>query len=373
MASFEDHQAAQCGICTPGMIVSATALLRTNPHPGEEEVCDALGGVLCRCTGYRKIIDAVLAAGSDGARLDGDGSLGTSIRRIDGRTRVEGTERYGDDIAPPDTLVVKVVRSPFAHALFELGDIDAFMAENPGIEAVLTVRDVPGRNLFGVIPGFIDQPVFAERETLYRGDAVAAVVGQAETMARFDPQAFPVRWTELPSVLEPPASLAEGAPQLHANRPGNVMCRGFVKCGDADAALAGAEIVVENAFETGFVEHGYIEPEAGFAQMRDGRLEIHACTQAPVMDLETVADILAMDRKDIRIVPTAVGGGFGSKLDVSVQPYLALAAAEDRQARAHGLHAYRNHAGDDQAAPLLHPHPAWRDARRQALCNDVRG
>jgi len=99
-----------------------------------------------------------------------------------------------------------------------------------------------------------------------------------------------------------------------------------VQCGDADAALARADVVVEGRFSSGFVEHAYIEPEAGFARMVGDRVEIHACTQAPVMDQESTALILGWDKSRVHIVPTAVGGGFGSKLDLSVQPYLALAA-----------------------------------------------
>src|SRR3989338_8951451 len=119
---------------------------------------------------------------------------------------------------------------------------------------------------------------------------------------------------------------AEGAPLLHQDRPGNLMCRGFVACGDAAAALSAADVTVEGHFFSGFVEHAYLEPEAGFAEVIEDRIEIHACTQAPVMDLESMAILLGMDRARIRIVPTAVGGGFGAKLDLSVQPYLAIAA-----------------------------------------------
>ena len=104
------------------------------------------------------------------------------------------------------------------------------------------------------------------------------------------------------------------------------MCGGFVSSGDAKAALARADVTVEGHFNSGFVEHAYIEPEAGFAEMVNGRVEVHACTQAPVMDLDSLTIILGIDRSMIRIVPTAVGGGFGSKLDISVQPFLALGA-----------------------------------------------
>ncbi|MCB2135687.1 MAG: molybdopterin-dependent oxidoreductase [Rhodobacteraceae bacterium] len=323
MERFQDRGAAQCGICTPGMIASAVALLRVNQAPDEATVKDALGGVLCRCTGYRKIIEAVMATGWV---LPADGPAGTAIRRVDGQAKLTGAEAFGDDVAPAGTLEIRLVRSPHAHAAFRLGDLGAFRAARPGIAAILTAADVPGRNRYGVIPGFIDQPVFAEEVVRFRGDPVAAVVGSPEAMRRFDPADFPVEWQPLPEAATSDAAMADGAPLVHGDRPGNHMCGGFVAKGDAAAALAAAELTVEGVFETGFVEHAYIEPEAGFARLVGDRVEISACTQAPVMDRDTVADILGWDRSRVRILPTAVGGGFGSKLDVSVQPYLALAA-----------------------------------------------
>lgn len=326
--SFQNHGAAQCGICTPGMMVAAVALLRQTPTPTDGQVKDALGGVLCRCTGYRKIIDAVLASHAQIAAESavGDGAVGASIRRLDGAAKVNGTEMYGDDVATGDALVLRVIRSPFAHAGFTFGDLQQWQAQTDGIEAVLTCADIPGKNLFGVIPDFADQPVFAEGTARFRGEAVAAVVGRADVMQVFEVSTFPVDWTELPSVETVPHATAPLAPQLHPGRDNNLMCSGFVQQGDAAQALTEADVCVEGRFQTGFVEHAYIEPEAGFAQIIDGRVEVHACTQAPVMDLDALEIILGMDRKDIRILPTEVGGGFGSKLDLSVQPYLALAA-----------------------------------------------
>ena len=324
--TFQDNGAAQCGICTPAMMVSAVALLRNNPTPDVSAVQDAIGGVLCRCTGYRKIVDAVQQAGTTRAALGGSGDVGTSIRRLDGLAKVTGAELFGDDVAPEDALVVRVIRSPFARAAFTMGDLDGFVRASNGIEAVLTAADVPGRNCFGVIPPFADQPVFAEAETRFRGEAVAAVVGTPEAMRTFDEAEFPVTWDERASVQSIKDARAPGAPQLHRGREGNVMCGGVVRCGDADAALARADVTVEGHYRTGFVEHGYIEPEAGYATCENGRVEIHACTQAPVMDQDSMVEILGMSRDRVRIVPTAVGGGFGSKLDISVQPYLALAA-----------------------------------------------
>ncbi|UYV36674.1 molybdopterin-dependent oxidoreductase [Rhodobacteraceae bacterium D3-12] len=323
---FEARGAAQCGICTPGMMVSAIALLRRDEAPDEGEVRDALGGVLCRCTGYAKIIDAVMDRKDRGAMacVGGEGHAGAAIEKLDGRPKTHGREQFGDDIAPPDALVLKIIRSPYPRARFKFGDLEAFGARE-GIVSVLTVKDVPGANLYGVIPGFHDQPVFAVEEARFRGEAVAAVVGDAEAMAHFDPVDFPVTWEPLDDAQDVHKAMAEGAVLLHEGREQNIMCGGFVAKGDADAALARADVVAEGAFTTSFVEHAYIEPEAGFAQMVEGRVEVFACTQAPVMDLDTLETVLGMGRDQIRVVPTATGGGFGSKLDVSVQPFLALA------------------------------------------------
>ncbi|UWR24281.1 molybdopterin-dependent oxidoreductase [Sulfitobacter sp. S190] len=326
---FADHGAAQCGICIPGMMVSAVALLRRNPAPSETEVGDALGGVLCRCTGYRKIIDAVM--GLPAQARHSDGAVGASIARVDGAAKTGGKEIFGDDIAPPGTLEIFVVRAPHHRAKFTLGDCDAFAAQTRGITSVLTARDVPGRNLHGVIPQFMDQPVFATDETRFRGEAVAAVVGTPEAIAAFDPTRFPVTWEPLDALTDIAQAQAEDAPCLHMERERNVMCTGLVEHGDADAAMRAADVTVEGHFKSGFVEHAYIEPEAGYARLVDGRLELHVCTQAPVMNLDALEIITGMSRRDIRIRPTSVGGGFGAKLDLTVHPYLALAAIKTGQ------------------------------------------
>jgi len=323
--SFQDNAAAQCGICTPGMMVSGVALLRANPTPSEAQVQDAIGGVLCRCTGYRRIVTALQEAGNPATHATGSGDVGTSIAKLDGLGKVMGTEQFGDDVAPPDALVIRVIRSPFARAGFSFGDLETF-ARTPGIEAILTASDIPGLNCFGVIPDFADQPVFAETETRFRGEAVAAVVGTPDFMRAFDVAGFPVTWDERPSLADVDAATARDAPQLHPGRQGNLMCAGFVQCGDVAAALEAADITVEGHFTTAFVEHGYIEPEAGFATFENGKVTVHACTQAPVMDRDGLETILGFGPEQIRIVPTAVGGGFGAKLDISVQPFLALAA-----------------------------------------------
>jgi aldehyde oxidoreductase len=326
--SFLRHGGAQCGACTPGMLVSATALLERNASPSESDVMDALGGVLCRCTGYRKIIDAVLDAstGRPQASPAAGAAVGERLVRLDGKRKVEGTDIFGADETPAGALAVRVIRCPFHRAKFHFDDLDGFIVDHPGVEAVLTARDVPGTDCYGVIPPFADQPVFAHTEARFRGEAVAAIVGDPEAIEEIDPASFPVRWEELPPLKTMDEALAPDAPLLHSNRPGNVLVRGRVVRGDVEKALAVADVLVEGEFETGFIEHAYIEPEAGFARRVGDQIEIQACTQSPYMDRADIARILGIPAESVRIIPTAVGGGFGSKLDLSVQPFLALAA-----------------------------------------------
>ena len=374
--AFLEHGAAQCGICTPGMLVSAMALLECNQAPTELAVMDALGGVLCRCTGYRKIISAVLDAsaarsglsrkngGGLAAAANGERIVGHRIVRVDGARKVDGTEIYGADEAPADSLVLRVIRCPFHRARFRFGDLDKFVAAHLGIHAAFTAKDVPGKNCFGVIPNTADQPVFAVDEARFRGEAVAAIVGDSGAIAEFDPKDFPVSWEELPPITTLEEALAPDAAQIHSHRPGNVLVRGRVVRGDVEAALEQADVVVESEIETGFIEHAYIEPEAGFARRVGDRIEVQACTQSPYMDRQDIAAILGLPQDSVRIIPTAVGGGFGAKLDLSVQPFLAIAAWHLRRPVRMTLFARRIHHVHHQAPSSPHSRARRCDQRR---------
>ncbi|WP_411908753.1 molybdopterin-dependent oxidoreductase [Mesorhizobium sp. ESP7-2] len=393
-ASFLAHGAAQCGICTPALLVAATALLDTKPSPTETEVQDALGGILCRCTGYRKIIAAVMKAGqfaikpstdsaaphppagtfspySDGEKgsapalappsprpLRGEGkgegqrqlyeldrdfdrrmpasghAVGASPVRLDGVPKVTGDEKFGGDSFPADALAVLVIRSPHYHAGFAFGDIDGWARNHPGIAGVFTADDIPGKNCFGVIGPFADQPALAEGFVRLRGEAVALVAGEREAILDLDLSDFPIRWIELPHVLQPSDAQAEGAALIHENRPANLLTKGFVERGDPESALAGAAVTASGAIDTSYVEHAYIEPEAGYAYLDGDTLVVVACTQAPYMDRDDTAKVLGLAVDKVRIVPTATGGGFGSKLDVSLQPLIGLVALKTGRAAA---------------------------------------
>ncbi|RUX51835.1 xanthine dehydrogenase family protein molybdopterin-binding subunit, partial [Mesorhizobium sp. M7A.F.Ca.US.014.04.1.1] len=227
---------------------------------------------------------------------------------------------------PADALAVLVIRSPHYHASFAFGDLDGWAKAHPGVAGVFTAADIPGKNCFGVIGPFADQPALAEGFARLRGEAVALVAGEREAMLDIDLSDFPIRWTELPHVLQSCEARAGGAKLIHENRPANLLTSGFVERGDPEGALAGAAFTVSGVIDTSYVEHAYIEPEAGYAYVDGDTLVVVACTQAPYMDRDETAKVLGLAVDKVRIVPTATGGGFGSKLDVSLQPLIGLVA-----------------------------------------------
>ena len=219
-----------------------------------------------------------------------------------------------------------VVRSPHYRARFAFGDLDAYVQAHPGIVAVYTAADIPGKNCFGAIPSFADQPALADGVARFRGEAVALIAGERTAITGLDIRGFPIEWSEEPHALAPCDAKKADAVLLHRTRAGNVLTKGLVERGNSEAALEGAAHVVSGAIETSYVEHAYIEPEAGFARMDGDTLVISACTQAPHMDRDDTALVLGLPPEKVRIVPTATGGGFGSKIDMSLQPLIGLVA-----------------------------------------------
>jgi len=327
--AFLDHGAAQCGICTPGMLIAATALLKRVAAPTKQEVQDALGGVLCRCTGYQKIVEAVVAAAEgpvhDAALCEPavGAAVGARLARTDGAAKVTGRELYGADKAPDGALWLRVIRAPHARARFTTGDLDAVLAQTPGLERILTAADVPGSKCFGVYPHIKDQPVLADGQVRYRGEAVLALVGARRAIWSLTESDLPIAWEVEAAVTD---FCATDAPAVQAEHPDNVLARGFVNKGDAEAALAASPVTAAAESATPFIEHAYIEPEAGYAVRKEDAIEIWVTTQAPYMNRDEIALVLGIDKEKVRIVPSACGGGFGGKLDLSLHPLIAVAA-----------------------------------------------
>ena len=327
--AFHRYGAAQCGICTPGMLMAAQSLLNVKPNPSREEVEDALGGVLCRCTGYSKIVAAVLeASGTETQELpaDADSGFGSRTRKVDGEPKLLGTEIYGADKAPDDSLWMRVVRSPHPRATFVLPSPEKLVEENPGLMRILTWQDVPGNNGFGIYPHIKDQPVLAKDQVRYRGEAVAALIGDRKSIEAVTDDDLGIEWVPQDAIESYESALEGKVSPVQEIHEDNLLARGFLKKGDAESVYEQSLIKAQGTWETSYVEHAYIEPEAGYAVKRGQRLELFVSTQTPYMDRDEVAQVLGIGPDQVRIIPSAVGGGFGGKLDCSVQPLLAVAA-----------------------------------------------
>ncbi|HEV8388709.1 MAG TPA: molybdopterin cofactor-binding domain-containing protein [Dongiaceae bacterium] len=320
--AFLTHGAAQCGICTPGMLMAASDLLARVATPSREEIEDALGGVLCRCTGYQKIVEAVLEVARP-APIDRAGGVGARTAKVDGPAKLTGAERYGADAIPADALHVRVIRSPHPYARFTVGDLEALVAARPGLERALTARDVPA-NHYGIYPTIKDQPVLANGLARYRGDPVVAFVGTRAATEAIRDEDVPIAYEPLSPIVGIEA--AKAAAPIHAGKERNILADGGVTCGDVDGAFGSAAHVAEAEYQTSFVEHAYIEPEAGWAERKGDTLEVHVSTQNPFQHRDDLAQILNLPKQAVRLIASAVGGGFGGKLDLNVHPLVGLAA-----------------------------------------------
>jgi CO/xanthine dehydrogenase Mo-binding subunit/aerobic-type carbon monoxide dehydrogenase small subunit (CoxS/CutS family) len=324
-AAFINSGGSQCGFCTPGMVIAAKALLDANPSPSEAEIKQGLEDVICRCTGYNKIIDAVrsaarsLAQSSDIDVLEA-GGLGTSVMDYDGVEKAKGTLQYADDIYLEGMLYLKAVWSAYPHA--KVLGVDTRAAEAvPGVVRVLTAKDVPGKNRFGTIKR--DQPVLADDRVRFIGDAVALVVAENDLAAEKAARLVKVDYEPLPGVFTAADALKPDAPQLFSE--GNI-CKHLVHTvGDPASGLAQADLVVEGHFETPWVEHAYLEPEAGVAFWNDDMLVVKTPTQFPFELRLQLSEIFNLPEERVHVICTPGGGAFGSKIDATVEPLLALA------------------------------------------------
>lgn len=258
-------------------------------------------------------------------------SVGQSVRRIDARGKVTGEAPYPGDFDMPGQLWMKIRFSDRAHA--RITAVDTRAAEScPGVQRVFTARDVPV-NEYGLVTK--DQPVLCGPGSTIPGadivrcyaDAVALVVADTEAAAAAAARLIDITYEDLPAVFDAEAAMQPGAPQLHADRPANVICHFRTRLGDMDAGWAQAEVVVEGTYSTGWQEHVFLQPEAGLGYVDDaGRVTVVVAGQWLHEDQEQISHALGLDPEAVRVIYPAIGGAFGGREDMSVQIVLALAA-----------------------------------------------
>lgn len=245
--------------------------------------------------------------------------LGQSVIKSDGFEKVLGRSQFAADLKMPGVLQVKVLRSPWAHA--RINRIDTAKAQAlPGVVAVLTHQDIPGANGYGII--IKDEPVLVAERVRQRGDALAIVAAETEEIALEALKFIEIDYEELPAVFSAEEALLESSPILHGES--NILMHTKIRKGDVDRALESCDLVITNNYSTQMVEHCYLEPEAGIAYMTGDVVVVEVSTQNPHYDRRDVALCLGLPVNKVRIIQATTGGGFGGKLDISVQCHLAL-------------------------------------------------
>ncbi|MDW8327808.1 MAG: molybdopterin cofactor-binding domain-containing protein [Anaerolineales bacterium] len=395
--AFAENGAIQCGYCTPAMVLAAKMLLDRNPNPTEAEVREALGAVLCRCTGYVKPVEAVLRAA---ARLRGEhvppigeeaglplesvfgplraspeheppdrGSgtvltkpkvvvfptldtqtttdvVGKPEMKVDAAKLVKGKPVFTDDFQLPGMLHAALLTSPHAHA--RIKNIDTTQAKAlPGVHAVLTYRDVP-RVIYASggqtwpNPKPWDQ-VSLDSKVRHVGDRVAVVAAETPEVAREALKLIEVEYEVLPAVFTPEEAMRPGAPVLHdepdavgifdAQR--NLAARLHTAVGDVERGLAESDYVFERTYTVHQVQQASIEPHVCITYWdEDDRLVIRTSTQVPFHVRRMIAPLLGLPVKRIRVIKPRIGGGFGGKQEMLIEDLCAhLTIATGRPVR----------------------------------------
>ena len=332
--AFDIAGALQCGFCQPGMICSAEALLRATPAPSDAEIRTALGGNLCRCTGYTKIFEAVKLASRDldgladtstpgcetpaayGPPAEGFLVLGRRGRKADSIRKATGAEKFADDIELPRMLHGRILRSPHAHA--RILRIDTSRAEAlPGVVAVMTGAELP--TPYCVIPWTPDETALCIDKVRYVGDGVAAVAAIDEETAIRAMDLITVEYEVLPPVLtldaaEAATALVHDADWKGRPRTDNVCKDVDLAFGEVDAAFAAADATVSGEWFYEGNTHAPIEPHCAIADVSpDGFLTVWSSTQVPHYLHRELAKVLQLPQAKIRVIQPAVGGAFGGK------------------------------------------------------------
>lgn len=330
--AFAKTGAVQCGYCIPGIVISAHGLLNKKAEPSDEDVCKAIRGNVCRCTGYVKIVEAIqLAAKMFREKLSipeepSNGKLGEDFKRVDAVEKTLGTGQYVDDITIEGMLHASAVRSAYPRA--KVLKIDTSKAaEHPECVSVLTAKDVPGNNKIGHLEFISDWDVMISvgDTTRYVGDAVALVVSTTREALEEIKELVEVTYEELTPITSCEAALVEDAPLIHEK--GNILSHEHLIRGNADEQLAASEYVVTQHYSVPINEHAFMEPECAIA-MPEGEngILLYSAGQSIYDEQREVARMLGVEKENIHVQAKLVGGGFGGKEDMSVQHHAALAA-----------------------------------------------
>jgi putative selenate reductase molybdopterin-binding subunit len=351
--AFIETGAIQCGYCTPAQILAAKALIENNPNPTEDEVREGIAGVLCRCTGYHKPVQAILRAAavmrgeqvgpvqkamvSMVAKADSFHRVGKPDPKVDALKLAQGKPAFTADINFPDVLYAKVLHSPYAHA--RIKTIDSTKAKAlPGVVAVLTWTDIPrvvysSAGQSDPIPGPLDM-FSLDNKVRFVGDRVAFVAAETLDIAEQALKLIDVEYEILPIILNPDDSMKPGATQIHdeseyvnfanSNPEKNLAAEIRIDIGDVESGFADADKIFEADYIVPKVQQAHIEPHVVLTYWDENdRLVIRTSTQIPFHVRRQMAPVLGLPIKRIRVIKPRIGGGFGGKQEILIEDVAA--------------------------------------------------
>jgi selenium-dependent xanthine dehydrogenase len=336
--AFAETGAVQCGFCIPGIVLSTKALLDTDNKPSEETIRKMIRPNICRCTGYKKIVEAIHLASrlfreNQVPKSRFTGFLGESMHRVDAAAKTLGMGKYVDDLEFPEMLHASAIRSAYPRARVVKIDASAALS-HPDCEAVLTAQDVPGNIKIGHLAFISDYDVMIAEGGITRfiGDALAIVVCRSREKIDEVKALVKIDYEVLEPLTSAAMALAEGAPLVHDNKEQNILSHEHLIRGDADKALAKSKYVVSRRYSLPFTEHAFMEPECAIAMpspSEDGAgngLALFSAGQSIYDEQRECSRMLGIPPENVHVMGQLVGGGFGGKEDMSVQHHACLAA-----------------------------------------------
>ncbi len=328
--AFTEAGAVQCGFCTPGMVIAAKGLLDRNPDPGPADVKDAIRMNICRCTGYKKIEEAILLAaqifrsGEAVPKREMKGLVGENLHRVDAPAKALGDAKYADDLYFDGMLYGTAVRSAYPRA--RVLSIDTSAAKQAdGVVCVLTAEDIPGTVKIGHLKQDYDVMIPVGKITHFLGDAIALVAAETEEQARAAAGLVKVEYEPLPPVLNMTDGLKDEI-LVHESNGTNVLSHEHLVRGNADEVIKNSKYVVTHHYSTPPTDHAFLEPECAVAYREGDGVRIFSGDQGVYQTRKECAQMLGLPQDKVRVTAMMVGGGFGGKEDMSVQHHAALLA-----------------------------------------------
>ena len=330
--AFAKAGAVQCGFCIPGMVMSGKALIDVNPDPTRLEVINAIKNNICRCTGYKKIVDGVLLAAKifrENLPVNeevGEVTVGQAMLRVDAREKVLGTGEYPDDLYLDGMIYGSAVRAEYPRARVLAVHTDEAKAL-PGVIGIFTAEDIPGSVKVGHLKQDWDTMIPVGKTTHYIGDAICLVAAETPEILEEAKKLVRVEYEQLEGVFDPCEAMKEDAPLVHEGSETNILAHEHLVRGNADEVIARSKYKVTRHYETPWTEHAFLEPETAVAMPFDGDgVFIYSTDQGTYDTQHECMALLGLPPEKVIVENKLVGGGFGGKEDVSVQHHAALIA-----------------------------------------------